>query len=328
METILVFLDQMFASMPKTEEVLRLKQQILQGMEERYAELKQAGKSEHEAIGIVISEFGNVDELAAELGISTSGEVQDQPLPVRKLTETEAYDYMKARRKTGLWTGLGILLCVCGVSFLLVMLAIFEQSSRNTVYNGGIELGTISGLLGMFLLVALAVGLFIYSGMQMNRFEWLEEGFQLPNTLKLELRYRQERQGPAFRMAVISGVCLLILSPIWILAAIYFSEEYTLYGVAFFLIMAGIAILLLVYYGNIRGAYTKLLKEPVVIIEQKEEDRVIGMVASIIWPLATALFLFTGFVFDQWYINWVIFPIVGILFGGFCGAYTASRRKA
>ena len=38
-------------------------------MEDKYTELKNEGKSENEAVGTVIAEFGNLDELAEDLGI-------------------------------------------------------------------------------------------------------------------------------------------------------------------------------------------------------------------------------------------------------------------
>ena len=40
-------------------------------MEDKYNELISEGKSDNEAIGIVISEFGNLDELADSLGIKS-----------------------------------------------------------------------------------------------------------------------------------------------------------------------------------------------------------------------------------------------------------------
>ncbi|WP_339286944.1 permease prefix domain 1-containing protein [Paenibacillus sp. FSL E2-0201] len=61
METIVVYLDNMFANLPKTPELERLKRELLYGMEEKYQELKHDGKSENEAIGVVISEFGNIE---------------------------------------------------------------------------------------------------------------------------------------------------------------------------------------------------------------------------------------------------------------------------
>lgn len=42
-------------------------------MEDKYNELISDGKSDNEAIGIVISEFGNLDELADSLGIKSCG---------------------------------------------------------------------------------------------------------------------------------------------------------------------------------------------------------------------------------------------------------------
>lgn len=71
METIKNYLESMFLNLPNTPEVYRAKSELLQMMEDKYTELKEEGKSENEAIGIVISEFGNLDELAADLGIAS-----------------------------------------------------------------------------------------------------------------------------------------------------------------------------------------------------------------------------------------------------------------
>ena len=70
METIQTYLENMFAAFPDNPETLRAKSELLAAMEDKYNELKNEGKSENEAIGIVISEFGNIDELMAELGVA------------------------------------------------------------------------------------------------------------------------------------------------------------------------------------------------------------------------------------------------------------------
>ena len=69
METIQTYLENMFRTLPATAEVLRAKDELYQMMEDKYLELKKEGKSENEAIGIVISEFGNLNEIAEDLGI-------------------------------------------------------------------------------------------------------------------------------------------------------------------------------------------------------------------------------------------------------------------
>jgi DNA-binding protein H-NS len=325
METISVYLDNMFVRLPKSAEVMRMKQELLEGMEEKYRELKREGKSENEAIGIVISEFGNIEELTAELGIAANEpERSERTEPV--LADEEAFAYLTAKRSAGLWTGVGIMLCTCGVAFLLILDALFGGNSIMT-NNGSMELGTAVGLLGMFVLIAPAIGMFIYSSMKLGRFDHLQKGFQLPYTLKLELEYNQARYQPTYRFALISGVCLCVLSPVTIFATSAINDDYATYGVAAFLLLAGVAVFLFVQYGNIQGAYTTLLQEPALAAEKKEENRVMGLIGSIIWPLTTAVFLFTGFVYGRWDINWALFPIVGILHGVLNNVYQVVRRK-
>ncbi len=70
METIRIYLDNMFMNLPNTAKVQRAKRELLQMMEDKYTELKESGKTENEAVGIVISEFGNLEEIAESLGIS------------------------------------------------------------------------------------------------------------------------------------------------------------------------------------------------------------------------------------------------------------------
>ncbi len=70
MDTIREYLNNMFLGFPETPAVLRAKAELLEMMEDKFEECLQEGKSEKEAVGIVISEFGNIEEIAEELGIA------------------------------------------------------------------------------------------------------------------------------------------------------------------------------------------------------------------------------------------------------------------
>ena len=59
----------MFAGLPDTPEVRRAYEELAAMMEDKYTELIEEGLSENEAVGTVISEFGNLEELAQTLGI-------------------------------------------------------------------------------------------------------------------------------------------------------------------------------------------------------------------------------------------------------------------
>ncbi len=69
METIRNYLNAMFAGLPDTPEVRRAYEELAAMMEDKYTELIEEGRSENEAIGTVIAEFGNLEELAQDLGI-------------------------------------------------------------------------------------------------------------------------------------------------------------------------------------------------------------------------------------------------------------------
>lgn len=63
METIEVYLENIFLTLPKNKETLKIKKELFSMMEDKYNELKCEGKTEDESIGIVISEFGSMDEI-------------------------------------------------------------------------------------------------------------------------------------------------------------------------------------------------------------------------------------------------------------------------
>ncbi|MFB9276190.1 hypothetical protein [Cohnella cellulosilytica] len=232
---------------------------------------------------------------------------------------------MAAKRGSGLWTGLGIVLAACGVALLLILDTIFENKSLFTANEA--EKGTMLGLIGMFVLFAAAVGMFIHSGMKLSRFDNLERDFRLPYAFKAALQRTQFHFARTYRLALITGVCLCVLSPIFIFAMSYVDDDLTPYGVSAFLVSAAVAVFLFIYYGNIQGAYTKLLEEPHITEEKKEGERVIGAVNALLWPLATAVFLFTGFVYQRWDVNWAVFPITGILVGMSSSVYQILKRK-
>lgn len=120
MDTIMGYLNNMFTSLPRTEQTYKLKQDLLASMEEKYYELKKEGKSENEAVGIVISEFGNIDELIDELGITMGGE--DTLLPV--LAPEDTWGYLVAKKTSGFMVGIGVMLCIIGPALLILLVTL------------------------------------------------------------------------------------------------------------------------------------------------------------------------------------------------------------
>ena len=164
METIRNYLETMFARLPITFEVQKAKNELGQMMEDKYTELIKDGKTENEAVGIVISEFGNLDELAEELGISSfviQGN-QKAAAGIRSVTLAEVKDYLHDRTRAAYTVALGVLLCIiscCG--YLLDV----SWNWRGAVY----------ATCFMFLMIAAAIGLFMFSGFVMGKWKFLKQ---------------------------------------------------------------------------------------------------------------------------------------------------------
>lgn len=338
METIKNYLETMFAQLPQTPQVLEMKEDLLLNMEEKYHELKNHGKSENEAIGIVISEFGNIDELVSELGISkiSASTSKEEALPIITLDST--LSYLDIKKKTGHLIGIGVALILIGVSILIGLTTLAETQSLKNISE---EFASTLGVILLILLIVPAVGLFIYSGTLLEKFNYLQKPFQLDTSVQELLRKNYEEFLPGFNRSVIIGVCLCIFSVIPIIASSLlefgkntasYVDHIASFGVIVCLLIIAIAVYLFVTHGTVKEGYQCLLELEDFSPDKKDSkaSKVVGAVASIVWPLATCTFLLLGFLKNRWDIAWIIFPITGILFGMFsavCNIIWGETKK-
>jgi hypothetical protein len=323
METIKNYLDNIFASLPKSAEIIKLKEELLSNMEDKYKELKESGKTENEAIGIVISEFGNIDELVMELGIDIKTQAESGPT----ITMEEAENYMRDKVKYGKLIAIGVALCILAPSMLIYT----HNLIIDGVFGTATSIETLEGLsiIPLFIFIAIAVGLFIYAGTQLDKYKYLEADFTLPLHVQQKVKDRKQEFESTFTMSTITGVILCVLSPIALIvvSAIggYNDDRLSTYGLIVLLIMVAIGVFMLIRAGNIKNSYSVLLQIEDYSKKGKENNKVIGAAAAVVWPIATAIFLIWGLGFGAWHICWIIFPVTGVLFGAFSGAYSLIK---
>src|SRR5690625_4276267 len=161
MDTILSYLETMFANLPRTQEVERIKQDLQLNMEEKYQELIAEGKTENEAVGTVISEFGNIDELMEELGYDLNEE-QDAP---RSLTDQEIGEFLLESKQNAKMVGSGVALILLGVAIFMLIIGFVSISDVES------NLLNISGLIPLLIFVAVAVGMFIVADHRMEPYK-------------------------------------------------------------------------------------------------------------------------------------------------------------
>ena len=197
MEKLRIFLDNMFLSLPDTPEVREAKAHILEGTADRYEALLAQGKSENEAFGVVIGEFGSVEELRRELGPEIRRGPGEASAPSPDPFPQE--EYQRFRRAYPLAIALGVVLCILAVT-TWIGLAQLSWARDWKLHH-----------IGMFSLIAAAVGIFVYFGVR-------EDGY------RAQLRASQglppeEEEGPFHGVIMLTAtavyLCLGFFRGLW-----------------------------------------------------------------------------------------------------------------
>ncbi len=317
MDTIRSYLDNLFAGLPRTERVRQLRIELLSNMEEHYRELKAQGKTENEAVGIVISQFGNIDELLTELNIQR----EENALPEAADSLIDAY--LEASKKATRNVSLGVFLCILGPALLMLFNALFQ----NSLLDIGGDVSTLA-LIPMFLSVVSGVGILMYGGMRMDPYKTLEDRMLIAPASRARLQAGYEALREFYMKSVIAGVCLCVISPVPLFAFSAIRHDIQDYGVPLLLFLVACGVYILIRGSMHRSSYQKLLKIEEYAPVKTKETKVVGAVASVVWPLVVAIFLFLGFVYNLWGIAWIIFPITGLLFGIFSSVYTTLHKNS
>ena len=312
METIKNYLDAMFTNMPDTPQVRKAKDELLQMMEDKYRELKEQGVSENTAIGTVISEFGNLDELADELNLKSEVEskrMEETEHPRRFVSMDEIKDFLLAKRRSAVLVGLGVFFCIISVCGPII----------SDMYEGG-EWNEAVGVGFMFVLIALAVGFFVYNGITMNRWDYLKkEPCRIDKGTVDYVKEKSRGFVTTHALCVTVGVVLCVIC--WLPAAFMdnFRGMDNLGGALLFVLVA-LGVFLIIYANKISGSFDMILEindEGTMGGRYSDEDvrytnKTVRTIMEVYWPTVTCVYLIVSFLTFRWGITWIIWPVAGV----------------
>lgn len=246
MNAIEQHINYLFQNIPETEEIKRIKNDLLLNAMDRFDELLADGKTESEALGTIIIEMGELDELLESLGYDQHQDLNDYS--TNTLQEAnyliEAYDLESNK------IAMGILMIMLGAG-LIPTLCTFQLA----------EIGVIL----LLVLVAAAVGLLIQSGLKLESLEksledeedifyLTDEDYQI-----VEDQFRHFKESERYRIPL--GVMLCIASAVPLIFLAFLGQELLIerYGILLLLILVGIGVYQFVKYGMVESAYEKAL---------------------------------------------------------------------
>ena len=177
MDTISNYVDSVFATVPESPELSAQKQAMLNRMQDKYQQLKSAGKSEYEAISGAIAAHGNIDDFTKSDLAAVPAEIPDNEV---YLTPEQVDEYIDHRHHFAWAMATGVFLCIMGPASLF--LGQYLAGYRDGRGGRTSDLMDILTLIPLFLFVAARVALFILYGMKEQQFELEEKRIQLDST--------------------------------------------------------------------------------------------------------------------------------------------------
>lgn len=251
----------------------------------------------------------------------------------RYITDEEAEEYCMVRKKFGKRIGLGVFLCIAGLALVQFVQELFPEIIGYRVGNPDFfeNLAAVPFLL----LVAIAVPLFIVSGLSMGKYEFMEKAnLTFSPDMKKRLQEESEAHYRVFTAKISVGVSLCIIAAIVCVileeqtfvntAQVWISGEM---GAFFMLLIIAVAVYLFVTAGIEKSTYDILLRKNE-IKQKKEENKVFDAVSAIYWCIVTAGYLAYSFITFDWGRSWIVWPVAGCLFGAVSAAmHLMSREK-
>ena len=320
METIRTYVDNMFAVIPDSEQARRIKSDLLDTMEDKYNELKAAGKSENEAVGAVISDFGNIDELKGELGSVVPAEEseEDDEENVIVVTGDEADSFIRTVRCDSLMIAIGVALCILAFAGIIALDA-FTGAGR---VSGGL-MDVLRPLI-LFMPIITAVVLFIVSGISLSRYDDYEKLYvKMDDDSTSRMAEKAKNYRPCFTAMIATGVALCIVAVMFV--GVFDSLLIVGLGTAVMLTIIAAGVFLLVLAGIRDDNYHKLLNDGDYAKKKAKRrarggksaksDKVFEAVMGAVWPITVAGYLIWSFTTHNWGFTWIVFPVVGILSG-------------
>ena len=238
---------------------------------------------------------------------------EDNEHKVRPVSMEEASEFISVRREQSGRIALGVMLCIlCPV--LLIVLGGGQDSGFLEITEtqaSGI------GLVVLFIMVGIAVALFVSAGLKLSKFEYMEKDLiDTAYGIKGLAEDLKDKYKETYTRSMIIGIVLCVISviPLFIIMALsYTSAGIGSMAVGLLLIMVAIGVYLIVRINIVNGTYNILLEEGDYTRAEKTRTHKYGWVAPVYWLAVTSIFLVYGF--TQNFANtWIIWAVGGIVF--------------
>ena len=231
---------------------------------------------------------------------------------VRMVSLDEAHSYLSAAERSAHQISVGVMLCILSP----ILLIVGASAGAAVLIPLTEDQASILGCIILMLIVAAAVFLFVKNGMQLSKYDYLEN--ELIDTeygvISLAKERKQEYEH-SHLMGMTVGVILCVLSAVPILGAALAAEDNELLmsvGVGITLALIAVGVWQIVRVSIVWESYQKLLEEGDYTRKKKRSKD--SVLSGVYWSIVTAVYLGWSFWTMEWHRTWIIWPVAGVLF--------------
>ncbi len=250
----------------------------------------------------------NPTESTAAISAPAASVHDETEPPLRHVSMAEATAFLEKNSQRARFTALGVSLCILSPVPPIIFDMIFQKS----------ELADL-GAIPMFLMIAVAVGIFIYSHSLIKDFAYLHnECLDTEYGIDGMVKDKKSNYQSKHILHLIIGVILCIISCVPAIAADIISrkelsEIFSDFGALIMFICVTAGVFLIVKTSIINSGYRTLLEEDDYSRNKKLVNRQSNTVMEVYWLIVTAIYLGYSFVTFNWGMSWIIWVVAGVI---------------
>ncbi len=286
-----------------------------------------------------IPDLEKILKLSELFGVSTDYLLKDEieepdailcdkePSSTRRISLEDATEFINAKRKASAYIAIATFLCILS-PICLILLSAFSELGILAISE---NLAAGIGLITMFIFVAIAVPIYIFSGSLTSSYQILDtESFETEYGVAGMVRKKRNEFKNTYMLCniIATSMCILSLVPLFIGVIIDEDNDalmVSLLSLMFFIV--GIAVMLFIKVGIINESYSKLLQENEYSAKNKQKSKLENKIAAIYWPIVTIIYFAYSFFTFNWHISWIIWVLGGILYSGIVGIIKAFDKN-
>ncbi len=273
---------------------------------------------------IVLEKGGKTLKIPAE-------NYREPPKEARTVTLKEAENYLAERKIASRNVAIGTFLCIIAVIPLL-LLAGFSEANFASLPE---DTAGLLGIIFLLVIIAPAVGLFVYTGAKNSPYEFLEkEPFETESGAAEMVRQQENAFAETYTKLNITGTIFCVLSPIPLFIGSFTNNDLTaIVSLCVTLLIAGIGAVLFILAGVRHESMQRLLKEGDYSETAKKTKSIKGIISAIYWLVMTAAYLLVHFLSGNmgngWKSggSWVIWPVAAVFFPVVLLVFEIVQRK-